>query len=52
MVQGFELGSFHNIAGDFCQQAENDRKEVAAAITPLWVTDDANLGVAGVTGCE
>jgi hypothetical protein len=22
---------------NFCQQAENDRKEVAAAITPLWV---------------
>jgi hypothetical protein len=34
----------------FCQQAENDRKEVAAAITPLWVIRGDNIGVAGVTG--
>jgi hypothetical protein len=32
----------------FCQQAENDRKEVAAAITPLWVIRGDNIGVAGV----
>ena len=35
---------------NFCQQAENDRKEVAAAITPPWVIRGDNIGVAGVTG--
>jgi hypothetical protein len=45
-----ELDSFHQNAKDFCQQAENDRKEVAAAITPLWVISGDNIGVAGVTG--
>jgi hypothetical protein len=45
-----ELNSFHQIARDFCQQAENDRKEVAAAITPLWVIRGDNIGVAGVRG--
>jgi hypothetical protein len=45
-----ELSFFHPIAKGFCQQAENDRKEVAAAITPLWVISRDNIGVAGVRG--
>ena len=44
------MNSLHRIAKEFCQQAENDRKEVAAAITPLWVIRGDNLGVAGVSG--
>jgi hypothetical protein len=49
IAQGFlEMNSFHPITKDFCQQAENDRKEVAAAITPLWVIPGDNIGVAGV----
>ena len=36
IVVGFwEMNSFRHITIFFCQQAENDRKEVAAAITPL-----------------
>jgi hypothetical protein len=45
-----ETNPFTKIAKNFCQQAENDRKEVAAAITPLWVISGVNIGVAGVRG--
>jgi hypothetical protein len=49
IAQGFlEMNSFQQTTKDFCQQAENDRKEVAAAITPLWVISRDNIGVAGV----
>jgi hypothetical protein len=48
----FSEDEFHSPITNFCQQAENDRKEVAAAITPLWVIRGDNIGVAGVRWVE
>jgi hypothetical protein len=49
ILQGFlEINSLHKSRKIFASQAENDRKEVAAAITPLWVIGGDNIGVAGV----
>jgi hypothetical protein len=43
MVDSYRYG------GGFCQHAENDRKLVAVAITPLWVISEDNIGVTGFT---